>query len=172
MNQQINMTTVKALSLWQPWASLVALSAKQYETRHWSTKYRGPLVIHAAQNITGLRQFRADVYKVYDIGHLVVHYPLVQYAVPLFRQHFGQAVPTNLPLGYAVGIVDLVDVLPVERVRNQISNWERAFGNYSDGRYAWKLDNLRVFPKPILMFGGQRLFTREIDASLIERSAA
>jgi hypothetical protein len=40
---------VKALSLWQPWASLVALGVKTIETRSWSTSYRGPLAIHAAR---------------------------------------------------------------------------------------------------------------------------
>lgn len=39
---------MKAISLWQPWASLVALGVKTIETRSWSTKYRGPLTIHAA----------------------------------------------------------------------------------------------------------------------------
>ncbi len=38
---------MKALTLWQPWASLVALGVKTIETRSWSTKYRGPLAIHA-----------------------------------------------------------------------------------------------------------------------------
>ena len=40
---------MKALSLWQPWASLVALRVKTIETRSWSTSYRGPLAIHAAK---------------------------------------------------------------------------------------------------------------------------
>jgi hypothetical protein len=40
---------MKALTLWQPWASLIALGAKTIETRSWSTKYRGPLAIHAAK---------------------------------------------------------------------------------------------------------------------------
>lgn len=39
---------MKALTLWQPWASLVALGHKRIETRCWETKYRGTLAIHAA----------------------------------------------------------------------------------------------------------------------------
>lgn len=39
---------MKALSLWQPWASLIADGRKKIETRHWVLNYRGPLVIHAA----------------------------------------------------------------------------------------------------------------------------
>ncbi|TRU31740.1 MAG: ASCH domain-containing protein [Microcystis aeruginosa Ma_QC_B_20070730_S2] len=40
---------MKAISLWQPWASLVANGLKLYETRGWPTKYRGVLAIHAAK---------------------------------------------------------------------------------------------------------------------------
>ena len=39
---------MKALTLWQPWASLVALCVKTTETRSWATKYRGEIGIHAA----------------------------------------------------------------------------------------------------------------------------
>lgn len=38
---------MKALTLHQPWASLVALGVKTIETRSWGTSYRGPLAIHA-----------------------------------------------------------------------------------------------------------------------------
>src|SRR3972149_12240119 len=40
---------MKAISLWQPWASLIAVGAKKYETRSWDTPYRGPLVICASK---------------------------------------------------------------------------------------------------------------------------
>ena len=40
----------KAISLKQPWANLVASGKKTIETRKWSTKYRGNLVICSSQN--------------------------------------------------------------------------------------------------------------------------
>lgn len=40
---------MKAISLTQPWATLVHLGAKRVETRSWYTSYRGQLVIHAAK---------------------------------------------------------------------------------------------------------------------------
>lgn len=40
---------MKAITLWQPWASLIAIGAKKYETRSWKTNYRGPIAIHAAK---------------------------------------------------------------------------------------------------------------------------
>jgi hypothetical protein len=42
-------TTLKAISLWQPWAYAITTLGKDVENRTWSTDYRGPLLIHAAQ---------------------------------------------------------------------------------------------------------------------------
>lgn len=39
---------MKALSLKQPWARLVALGIKPVENRRWSTRYRGPFLVHAS----------------------------------------------------------------------------------------------------------------------------
>lgn len=43
------MKVYKAISLKQPWANLVASAKKTIETRKWSTKYRGDLVICSSQ---------------------------------------------------------------------------------------------------------------------------
>lgn len=40
---------MKALTLHQPWASLIAAGVKTIETRSWSTRYRGPLAVHAGK---------------------------------------------------------------------------------------------------------------------------
>lgn len=42
------MPEIRALTLHQPWASLVAWGVKHYETRPRPLSYRGPLAIHAA----------------------------------------------------------------------------------------------------------------------------
>lgn len=47
---KIKKKTWKAISLKQPWANLVASGKKTIETRKWSTKYRGDLVICSSQN--------------------------------------------------------------------------------------------------------------------------
>lgn len=41
---------MKAISLKQPWANLVASGKKTIETRKWPTKYRGDLLIVSSQN--------------------------------------------------------------------------------------------------------------------------
>ncbi len=40
---------MKAITIWQPWASLIACGAKKFETRSWATNYRGPIAIHVAK---------------------------------------------------------------------------------------------------------------------------
>lgn len=42
---------MKAISLWQPWASLWLSDRKVHETRHWATSHRGWLIVHAAKRI-------------------------------------------------------------------------------------------------------------------------
>src|SRR6266699_6473957 len=43
--------TIPALTMTDPWGSLVAAGAKRIETRSWSTAYRGPLAIHVAKTL-------------------------------------------------------------------------------------------------------------------------
>lgn len=137
---------MKGLSLWQPWASLVAMRAKLFETRSWGTDYRGPLAIHAAL------KWNSELYwlclSVPFWGRLreVSKFPSEFY--------YQQAIP----FGKVVAIVDLVDVVPVEQVRDSLSEEERAFGDYSDGRFAWRLENIRALATPYDMRGRQGLF--------------
>lgn len=41
---------MKALSIRQPWAWLIAQGIKDVENRTWATKYRGSFLIHASKN--------------------------------------------------------------------------------------------------------------------------
>jgi hypothetical protein len=42
---------VVALSIRQPWASLIVAGLKPVENRSWRVRYRGPLLIHAGQRV-------------------------------------------------------------------------------------------------------------------------
>lgn len=39
----------RVATLWQPWATAIAMGLKTIETRNWSTRYRGLLGIHAGK---------------------------------------------------------------------------------------------------------------------------
>lgn len=154
MNETIEVPAgAKVLSLWQPWASLIALSEKQYETRSWRTSYSGPLVIHAAKKwdaengaVWCRSPFRVVFEKHgYQPGAMI---PVGMTAIDA----------TPLPRGAAICIADLTDCIPVDRIRHELSAQELAFGNYGPGRYAWKLENVRVFALRIPMRGRQGLW--------------
>ena len=42
---------MKALTIIQPWATLIASGHKMNETRSWKTNYRGEVLIHAGKNL-------------------------------------------------------------------------------------------------------------------------
>lgn len=43
---------MKALTIHQPWAELIAKGRKRVENRGWATSYRGPLAIHAGKQMS------------------------------------------------------------------------------------------------------------------------
>lgn len=133
---------MRAISLHQPWATLIATGAKQYETRSWSTSYRGPLIIHAA--------------KQYDEG--AQRGPNRVHFIKAFLDANIVDYRSQIPLGAYLCIVDLVDVVPTESIVNSLPEQERAFGDYSPGRFAWKLENVRVLPESVPARGYQGLW--------------
>lgn len=129
---------MRAISLWQPWASLVVRGDKQYETRGWRTDYRGPLLIHAAKKID------ADIrWYCRDFADLL---------------NDQQLLAENLPFGAIVGKVELVAVFRAEDIRSSLTEKELEFGNYADGRFAWKLANPELFAEPVPFKGSQGFF--------------
>lgn len=151
MSTQV-MTNMRTLSLWQPWATLVAIGAKKFETRSWPTNYRGPLAIHAAKRDLELAYwFKKPCF-----------YPVLNQA--------GYSTSTELPLGAVLCVVDLVDCVPTESIRDRLSQEEHAFGDYTDGRYAWKLANVQVFIQPIPARGAQGIWRWVMPAGIQVRS--
>ena len=117
---------MKALSIQQPWASLVVHGCKRIETRSWLTHYRGPLVVHAASRF---RKPQWDLCREFPFRECLA-------AAGLHRLR-------DLPLGCVVGMASLVDCVPVADLAGDFNRHERFFGDYSDGRHAW------VFAEPV-----------------------
>jgi hypothetical protein len=120
---------MKALTLTQPWATLVMAGRKTYETRAWRTDYRGALAIHAARSM-GIEACAA-------------------------ARAFGLE-PEELPRGAVLGEVLLADCRPVEEV--SVGAQERAYGDYSGGRFAWRLFAPCAYEVPIAAGGSLGLW--------------
>ena len=140
---------MKAISLWEPWASLMMLGAKTIETRSWPTKYRGELLICAAQGGLSNR----------ELSILLNEY---MFRDALKSLSNGDLQISDLNFGRALCLVDLVDCIPTERMKAlsllHPESVEFQFGNYEDGRFAWITKNLRPLLHPFKMKGGQRIF--------------
>lgn len=135
---------MKAITLAQPWATLVAIGAKRIETRGWATAYRGPLAIHAGKGlgpVGGKRGLRALCFRNPFLKTLVdagINVPGL----------LGTDVGDVFPLGAVVAIVNLCDVHRASCLADAISQRELAFGDYSPGRYAWLLEDVQQLDAP------------------------
>jgi len=76
-----------------------------------------------------------------------------------------------LPRGMALGCVDVVDCIGTERLgadsaagRIESILPEILFGDFSPGRFAWKLENVRPFAELVPVKGKQGFFKIDINA--------
>lgn len=132
----VQIRTMKALSLWQPWASLMARGVKRHETRHWPTPYRGMVAIHAAKTMD-----------------------LVGAPHDLCRAALDMQWPMNRPpVGVIVAVGELTACLTTDDVEPFITRADREAGNFGSGRFAWAFSEVRALRRPIPMVGRQGLF--------------
>jgi len=146
---ETSMVSIPALTMTDPWGTLVAKHWKRRETRCWQTSYRGPIAIHIARGFPAWARemclgepFTSALLAAgYDIGGLSV-----------------QACKTfNLPLGCVIALAVLVDI-EVITPDNTPPEPERAFGNYTPGRYMWVFDQVQELSKALSASGALRLW--------------
>lgn len=148
---------MKALTLTQPWASLVATGAKRIETRSWTTSYRGVIAIHAAKGFPN------------DCRELCASQPFLR---ELTRA--GLSMP-ELPRGAIVALARLTSVERTETIVRMVDGGvggllphELDFGDYTPGRYAWLLDCVLPLKEPLPCVGALGLWTipSDVEAAL------
>jgi hypothetical protein len=131
---------MRALTLWQPWASLIAIGAKLVETRSWappSWLVGERIAIHAAQTPDHI-----DIAVTYPF-HAYLH------SAPL---PLGAVVATAVIDRYAEMTVESIDRLERDNPH------EYAFGLYEPGRFAWVLRDVEPLAVPVLARGGQKIW--------------
>ena len=156
---------VKAISILQPWASLIAIGAKKIETRSWPTRHRGPLAIHASKKYT---------YGM--IGELCRSNPIWHEAMKSLGVDFEKGFrDAPLPHGAVIATCNLVDckmIVSMPTVAfnrpdircyiDALSKQELAFGDYAPGRYALILEDVKMLPVPIPAKGRLGLWDWEV----------
>ena len=169
---------MRALTIYQPWASLIAVGAKTYETRSWATRHRGPIAIHAGKKIPSTIMCATDI----------------PYIIPAIGRAFGiQEKPIiniieyldSLPLGAVIATAELVGCHRIVRYGGrgcastdpgwlvsddgqiyEPTEQEILFGDWTPGRYAWELANMTLLPEPIPATGRQGLWNWEMPSRI------
>lgn len=131
---------MKGLTLTQPWASAIAVGVKCVETRNWRTEYRGQVLIHAAKGFpSAARDFaKAELQR-------------------------GVSIPNPLPLAAVVAVARIDHIEHTEASLPGLSRTEEHYGDYSSGRYAWHLADVRPLSEPVPCRGALGLWTPTPD---------
>ncbi len=117
---------MKALTIKEPWATLIIEGYKKYEFRSWKTKYRGKILIHAGMS---LERDNVDRFAVYNLEY---------------------------SKGVIIGEADIVDCILVDQ---KLDDELKKINPLVYGRsghiekYAWKLENVKKYEKPIPVKG-------------------
>lgn len=125
---------IKALSFRQPWANLILEGRKTMDLRTWSTNYRGTLAIYASLEV------EKDACKLHGVD------------------------VKTLTTGALIGIIDLVDVMPLTKKAYDAHQEKHLAGrHYREGLYGWVLKNPRPLDPPQIARGRFHLFDVNIE---------
>jgi activating signal cointegrator 1 len=141
---------VKALSLWQPWATLVVTGWKGVEVSGGATTETGLVAIHATASLPPLGRQALEECTFQEA--LIHAFPKCGLGV----------TPTDLPYGAILGVAKLggCKVMTQERIdlRREFEPMEYAFGDYKPGRFEWHIERAHRFAEPIPCKGRQKLW--------------
>ena len=119
---------MKALSLFQPWATLVILGIKGWETRTWKPSglvIGERIAIHAAKGWTS-----DEIECALELASLNILPP-----------------DTDLPRGAIIGTVRFTGYRPTADMHP--GEIEALLGDYTPGRFAWGLADPHEYVRPI-----------------------
>jgi len=127
---------MKAITVKQPWASLIVHGIKNIENRTWKTSFRGRIYIHAAAKSAGsLYELLTDK-QLNHVGH----------------EWTADYLP-NRPDGAIIGEVDIIDC-----VISHSSIWAEKAAEGEKPIYNWVLANAVLYDEPILNVKGKLSF--------------
>lgn len=143
---------MRAITIHQPWASLIALGEKTIETRSWPTRYRGPIAIHAGK----LTRERAEDCLEDPYRELLVKH--------------GLKAIGDLPWGAVVAVATLADCVRMTgHMYEPASVMEHELGWFAPGRYAWHLSDVVLLPTPVPARGKQGFW--DVDLGSVAEAA-
>ena len=150
---------MKALTLTQPWASLVAIGAKRIETRGWSTNYRGPIAIHAAKAFPGTAKALAQNETAF---RRALGWPHPERITQEWLDDIAARL-RSMPTGCVIAVSEILDCRRTEDIVTPelVATDEYAFGDYAPGRYGFILGKVMQISPPVPVMGSLGLWNWE-----------
>lgn len=150
---------LKALTIHQPYASLLGFTFKEYETRGWcpspaQLKAGDWLALHAA-GYGAMKAAKLD--GLLDL-------PAVRQTLGQMGITPGSRTQANLPLGVVIAMAQIEGFYPTDTL--VVKPLERDLGDFSPGRWAWRLVHVMRLSRPIQCSGKQGLWTLEYKTRL------
>ena len=136
---------IPALSVRQPYASLVAAGFKSFYASNWAPRYRGVLAIHASK---GVDKPALDDQRV-----------------TLLLITAGITATWDLPRGGVVALARLHTILTRDVAYNKLGARERLL--LGDGSFIWWLRSVVRLPNPIPARGRFGLWEWEVPAAVM-----
>jgi hypothetical protein len=140
---------MKAITLTQPWATLVAIGAKHFETRSWRTNHTGLLAIHAGKGIPAELGGEPGFRRICAEQPFFAALSAAGYTSPASLPRGEVVALSNLRGCYTTNMYQPDDGEVIRGWDDEYKKWkiepalhERAFGDYSPDRYAWGLDEV------------------------------
>jgi len=108
---------MKAITIQQPWAEMIARGLKKVENRTWRTRHRGPLAIHAGKSMAAMDRENAAEWP----------------------KRYGVALPQvgELTFGAIIAVVEVRDCVPVAGLPAELRGH-----SFAKGPWCWVLDEV------------------------------
>ena len=131
---------MKALTICQPYAHLIAIGDKKVENRTWPTRYRGPLAIHAGKSRKMLGA----------TGNVFLTFAEPNYGIEVADMEFGAVIAT-------AKLVDCLHIVGIyEGKHDEKYPWLKNH-EHTEGDWCWVLTEVQPI-EPIPCSGSQGLW--------------
>lgn len=120
---------MKAITILEPWATLIIEGKKCIETRNWDTNYRGTVLIHSSKTLMQNKDYVEHLMNFVDSAH------------------------SSFNRGCIIGEVELVDIIPITpdffRLVKETNYIDFITSEWGYSKYAWIFDKPKIYEQPI-----------------------
>lgn len=157
---------MKALTIYQPWASLIIAGAKPYEFRGWNPRHRGGayaaligqrIVIHASTRKIDRNEVEDLITVLRRGGECAAETCLhADMALPVLEQAAKPTFNCGVPFGVGLGTAILGEPRNGLEIAAEFGvEWANDSDRHDQANWGWPMLDIEPWPAPIPMRGAQ-----------------